>query len=88
MMHYEQQLKTVKLYPSHTVLLPTVPTAGAIDANVMMVIKLAQSMVCWTLPSEMIPDVTRNLLLTQQKSVCIAFLLRLKIFSDIGLYLV
>jgi len=85
MMRYERQLKTVKLHPSHTVLLPTAPTAGAIDANVMMVIELAQSMVRWTLPSKMIPDVTRNLLLTQQKSVRISFLLRLKILSDVGL---
>ena len=69
-MRYERQLKTVlvKLHHPHTVSLPTAPTAGAIDANVMMVIELAQSIVRWTLPSEMIPDVTRNLLLAQQKS--------------------
>ena len=85
MMRYERQSKTVKLHPSHTVSLPTAPTAGVIDANVMMVIELAQSMVRLTLPSEMIPDVTRNLLLAQQKSVRIFFLLRLKIFSDVGL---
>ena len=38
MMRYEWQLKTVlvKLHHSHTVSLPTAPTAGAIDANVMM----------------------------------------------------
>lgn len=67
MMRYERQLKTVlvKLHHPHTV---SLPTAGAIDANVMMVIELAQSIVRWILPSEMIPDVTRNLLLAQQKS--------------------